>query len=154
MAAAKELIGRLRNVVRQVARAHPEAGVTHAAFEGQGTLHRSTPRILAYLQAVHPAVAKLDEALRPYFKGQSALALIEAAQGDLTRTGASQEVDLASLPADTAQVYARKRRLLELIEDLNAVARNAFYGEPALKARFNKALILRAHRARRAPSPA
>ena len=48
-------------------------------------------------------------------------------------------------------LYERKGRVLERIEDLNAIARNAFYDEPELKARFNKALLNRGRK--KAPAP-
>lgn len=57
---------------------------------------------------------------------------------------------MASLPVDTQKVYAAKGRGVELVEELNAVAKNAFEGDAALIGQFNKDVLLRARKAQAA----
>lgn len=126
----------------------------HAAVRGGGTLRRSATRLSGYLAAVEPYVQAHDEALRPYFKGQSALAELRAVKAELDSAQATQEVDYAALPLDTQRIYEAKGRVLSLIEKLNRAGKLAFDGDATTLALFNKDLILRARRTHRAPAEA
>lgn len=95
-------------------------------------------------------VAKLETAFAPYFKQQILTKLIDDARAKLDAASATQEVDIASLPEDTAIMYERKGRLLEHIEDMNAIARNAFEDAPETRAKFNKDILNRGRRAKKA----
>jgi hypothetical protein len=148
---AKDLINRVRNVVRQVLRKHPDAGVTLEDFRSGGPLGRSTPKVSAYLLRLKVPVAKLDQAFAPFFKNQPLSTLLEEVRRRLDAANATQEVDLASLPEDTQKLYERKGRLLEYIEDLNAVARNTFNGATPIRAAFNKEILNRGRRPKKAP---
>lgn len=148
---AKGLINRVRNVVGQVLRKHPDAGVTLEDFHSGGPLGRSTPKVSAFLLRLRAPVAKLDEAFAPFFKNQSLSTLLEDARRRLDEANAKQEVDLATLPEDTQKLYERKGRLLEHIEDLNAIARNTFDDAPTVRAAFNKDILNRGRRPKKAP---
>lgn len=129
-----------------------EAGIVTDAerqvVERSGTLGRSTPVILEYLTRIHDTVARFDNDLRPYFGGESALAMLERTRTALDRAQGKQEASLASLPEETLRVYEAKGRLLSLIERLNRIARIAFDGQAHIIAKFNKDLILRSRKAR------
>ncbi len=56
----------------------------------------------------------------------------------------SQEVTLSGLPQDTLAVYMTKGKVLEMIEDMNRIAKNAFKGQPERVAEFNKEVLKRA----------
>jgi hypothetical protein len=126
----------------------------YAAIRGAGTLRRSTTRVSGYLAAVEPHVQAHDAALRPYFKGQSALAELRTIKTELDSAQATQEVDYAALPLDTQRIYEAKGRVLSLIEKLNRIGKLAFDGDATTLALFNKDLILRARKSRGAEAPA
>ncbi len=143
---AKALVRRLRNVLRGVLRDNPNAGVTEADFHAGDRLARSVPKISAYLNDVKGKVAKLDEPLKKFFKQKLVSQLFADAKAKLDKADAKQEVSLTSLPLETQQVYEAKGRLLELIEKLNGVGKNAFDGDANLVGLFNKDLMLRARK--------
>lgn len=143
---AKALINKVRNVARMVVRKNPSAGVVDEEFHAGGPLGRAAGRISEYLGRLRVAAEKLDTAFAPYFKQQVLSKLIDEARARLDSASATQEVDIAGLPEDTASVYERKGRLLEHIEDMNAVARNAFHDEPETRAKFNKDILNRGRR--------
>jgi len=60
----------------------------------------------------------------------------------------AQENARKALPAKTLERNALKGRVLDLIDELNGIARIAFDDRPELRAKFNKDLLLRDHRAR------
>lgn len=153
---AKALINKIRNVVRQVVRKNGDAGVSMDDFHAGGPLGRAASKIREYLARVRVPVSKLDNAFAPYFKQQLLSKLIDEARAKLDAASAIQETDIAALPEDTTAVYERKGRLLEHIEDLNAIARNAFDDAPAIRAKFNKDILNRGRRSKKtdeAPAP-
>ena len=87
-----------------------------------------------------------DAALAPYFGGQKVSELLKAAREKLAAADAVQETTLSALPGETQSIYQLKGEGLELVEDLNAVARNAFAGNSALLGQFNKDMLLRGRR--------
>ncbi len=110
---------------------------------------RSTPKISNYLAKIRPHVVKLDEHLRPYFGGERASEQLDAVKSALDAADAVQEADIASLPEATQKVYEAKGRVLQDIEDLNRIARNAFEGNADAIALFNKDILLRARQERK-----
>ena len=110
---AKHLINRVRNVARQVVRKNPDAGVTAADFNAGGPLGRVAGRISAFLVRIRVPAGKLDAAFAPFFKNQPISTLIDAAKSRLDTASTTQEVDIATLPEDTAALYERKGRLLD-----------------------------------------
>ncbi len=147
---AKALINRVRNVARQVVRKNVNAGVTVEDFNAGGPLGRAAGKISEYLGRLRVATAKLDTAFAPYFKQQVLSKLVDDARARLDGASATQEADIASLPEDTAVLYERKGRLLEHIEDMNAIARNAFEDAPETRAKFNKDILNRGRRPKKA----
>jgi hypothetical protein len=148
---AKSLIRKLRNVLPIVLRDHLDTGVTLAQFEG-GTLGNSTPKISGYLTDISEPVKKLETILKQYFEGESLLASLTKAKKALDEADAVQETTLAGLPQETLKIYETKGRVLEAIEDINRLAKNAFDGQAALIAQFNKDILLRARQERAQPA--
>lgn len=146
---AKALINQIRNVARLVVRKNANAGVALDEFNSGGPLGRVSSKISAYLGRLVVPATKLETAFAPFFKQQQLSKLIGDARAKLDAASATQEVDIASLPEDTALVYERKGRLLEHIEDLNAIARNAFADEPETRAKFNKDILNRGRRSKK-----
>jgi hypothetical protein len=126
----------------------------YAAVRGGGSLGRSTTRISGYFAVIEAHVQAYDTALKPYFKGQSALSELQAIKAELDQAQAIQEVDYAALPLDTQRIYEAKGRVLSLIEKLNRIGKLAFDGDATTLALFNKDLILRARRSRGAEAEA
>lgn len=145
---AKRFLRRLRNALPAASR---EAGgeVGPEAFRAGGPLGRSTRKLSAHLRDIRPAVVKLDAALAPYFGGLVASAELDRVRTALDAADSAQEVAIATLPAETLEVYEAKGRVLELVEDLNRAAKIAFDGDAVTIAQFNKDIVLRA-RAKRA----
>ena len=56
---------------------------------------------------------------------------------------------VASLPVETQKIYETKGMAVELIEELNAVAKNCFDGNAQLIALFNKDILLRGRKAKK-----
>jgi len=150
---AKALITKMRNVARQVVRKNADAGVAVNDFDAGVPLGRVASRISSYLSRLKVPAAKLDTAFAPFFKNQPLTHLLDAARTRLDTASTSQEVDLAGLPEDTAALYERKGHLLEAIEDLNAVARNAFSDAPETRAKFNKDILNRGRKAKPPTDP-
>jgi hypothetical protein len=152
---AKRVIRRLRNALPIALRSAPE-GVTMQAF-ASGKLYRTTKRIREYLSDIRPSVEKLDAALAPFFEsaypGLQPSAVVERARKALEGADQQQEVGLKGLPAKTVALYEVKGRVLQLIEDMNRVARIAFDGDAALLGKFNKDILLRARKKRAAGGP-
>lgn len=152
---AKELKSDLTHAARDL---HADGAIGREALAkirggGVSELGRSTSRISTYLADVEPLVRAHDEALKPYFNGQSALAELVAAKLELDTAQQTQELGVAHLPAETKKIYLAKARVLSLIEKLNRIAKLAFKGEAEIIGRFNKDLILRARRARTVGAP-
>lgn len=128
-------------------------GLTDHDFLVGTRLGRSTPKISGYLAKIRPHVAALDSALTPAFGGQSALARLDKAKSELDASDTQQEVGVSALPADTAQLYLAKGKLLEAIEDVNRAGKSAFDGDATLVALWNKDILVRARKSRKEPAP-
>lgn len=151
---AKTFIRRLRYALPRVLREEKVDGVSEESFATGGRLSRSTPKIVAYLTRIAPAVARLDAQLAPAFGGKAPSRLLLEVKSKLEAADTLQEMSVASLPQDTARVYEAKGRLLEMIEDLNRAGKSAFDGEAIIAALFNKDLVLRARNQKRATKEA
>lgn len=147
--AAKGFIRRLRFALPRALRETSATGVSEESFAVHGKLHRSTPQISAYLTRILPAVMRLDADLAPFFGGSLPSKELITVKKRLDAADTLQEMQLASLPLDTARVYEAKGRVLEDIEDLNRAGKSAFDGNAMMVARFNKDLIRRAQKKRK-----
>lgn len=145
-AQAKAFIRRLRRVLPHALRKQPVAGVTVADFNAGQKLGRSTAKIADYLGGKADLVARIDASLAPYFGGKRASDELQAARQALLDADSQQEVSHATLPTETRAVYEAKGLVLEAIAELNACGRNAFEGDAANAALFNKDLLLRARK--------
>ena len=154
--AAKQFIASLRNVQPAVLRKAKRAGVViEKQMLGSGTLARSVPAIASYLTTVQPTVKRLDAFFKPYVKVVASERIGEL-RSQLEAADAKQESAVGSTPELTAKIYEAKGRVLEAIEELNGIAKNAFAGNAAVIGKFNKDLLLRARReraAKEAPKP-
>jgi len=149
---AKVFIRRLRYALPKVLRNTSTPNVSHESFATMGTLGRSPALIAAYLTRITPAVERLDAELAPFFGGARPAEILADVRTRLVEANTEQELQLASLPAETLRVYEAKGRLLEDIEDLNRAGRSAFDGNAEMAAPFNKDLILRERKKRRTKS--
>lgn len=143
---AKTFIRRVRLALPMVLRDSPVEGVTAESFNAGESLGRSTPKISKYLINIRPFVQKLDEPLKRYFKGESPSAMLDAIKQSLEQADTAQEVNVTSLPQNTQAVYEAKGRILEMIEDLNRIAKIAFDGRAEIASKFNKDILLRARK--------
>ena len=109
-----------------------------------GTLGESTPRIVAYLTTVAPAIEALDTALTPYLAGVSPKATVVQVRKALEGADTTQELELAQIPESTQRIYEAKGRLAHTLHRLNAIGKIAFDGDAVTRARFNKDILLRA----------
>lgn len=150
---AKGFLRRLRWALPRVIRDNPDAGVSMASFALDAPLTRSTPRMVAYLIKIRPAVTKLDAALKKHFGGAVASALLDAAKTALENADTEQETAHAAGPVETRALNEAIGRLLEDIEDVVRAGKSAFDGNATMMSRFNKDLILRA-RGRKPPEEA
>lgn len=146
---AKEFIRRLRFALPRALRETCATGVSEESFAVHGKLNRSTPQISAYLTRILPAVVRLDQDLAPFFGGSAASKHLIMVKERLEKADTAQELQIASLPLDTARVCEAKGRVLELIEDLNRAGRSAFDGDAKMVALFNKDLLRRARTKRK-----
>lgn len=145
---AKAFIHKLWNAAPLALRESGATDLTLNDFAGQGRAERSSPKLVAYLDRVQPHVAKLEAQLKPYFKGESPVAILGNVRSALASADQSQELARAQAPDATAKLNEAKGRLLQHIEDVNRVAAIAFYGRADLYGRFNKDILLRARRSR------
>ena len=122
-------------------------------FHSGGPVGRAAGRISAYLGRLTVVAAKLDTAFAPFFKQQVLSNLLGDARAKLDAASATQEADIAGLPEDTVAVYERKGRLLEHIEDLNAIARVAFHDEPEIRGKFSKDILNRGRDGKKSGPP-
>jgi hypothetical protein len=146
---AKELITKLRLVVPMVLRDHPSPGVTEVAFKIGRPLGASTTNITKYLIQLRPFVAVLADRLAPYFAGINPVEILEETKSRLDASDTVQETRRAGLPAGTKKLNRQKGEVVEMIEDMNRVAKVAFLDTPEIAAQFNKSLIQRAKRPKR-----
>jgi len=144
---SKALIFRLRRAAPMVLRDREVAGVTTADFFA-GQVERSVPRIIDYLDRVRPLVKRMEAGLRPYFRGESAVLLLDAVRASLESVKAQQESPGAGPEDSSSALEEAKGQLLGLVEDLNRVAAIAFHGRADVIGRFNKDLLLRARRSK------
>ena len=142
--AAKSFIETLLLAVFIVLRDFPDTGVSKKAFRRGQRLGRSSSRISKYLMKIRPFVVTLDEHLAPYFGGESPVALLESIKSALDASGAAQEIKQGLVPPTTAELRSLNGQILEMIEDVNRVAKIAFADQPAIAAQFNKDLLERA----------
>lgn len=153
---AKRFIASLRNVQAPVLRKAKKAGVViEKQMLWSGTLSRSVPAIASYLTTVQPTVKRLDAFFKPYVKVVASDRIGELRK-QLEAADSKQESAASSTPEITAKIYEAKGRVLEAIEELNGIAKNAFAGNAAVIGKFNKDLLLRARReraAKEAPKP-
>ena len=149
---AKSFIRKLRNVLPIVLRDHPELGVTSSQFVG-GTLGRSTPKVSDYLNQISEPVKKLDGVLKEYIEGESASAQLATVKKNLDDADVVQETSLAGLPEETLKIYEIKGRVLQAIEDINRLAKNAFDKQATVVAQFNKDILLRARKEQKPADP-
>jgi len=145
---AKALVSSMRNVAPQVVRNNPAAGVTLDDLEAGTKLGRSTGKMSKYLGKIGPHVVKLDDAFAPFFQGQKLSEQLAAKKAGLDDASSTQAVDHSTLPDDTASVLELKGKVLEAVEDMNAVGRNAFANDTELRAAFNKDILTKARKTR------
>jgi hypothetical protein len=138
---------RLERAVKLLLAEDDSSGLTREDFAGR--ISDSTPLSVVYLDRIKPHVAKIDEALKPYFSNQSPLAELLSLRAELVQSDAKQEAARDDAPAETLKLYATKGEMLELIERINDTAHLAFDGDAETLARFNKDLLLRATRTSR-----
>ena len=118
-ARAKALIGKIRLGASLVLADGPVNGIAMDAFNAGGELRQSTPKILAHLAKIESATAAIDNELRPYFKGESAAAMVATARQNLGGSQGDQEQALTNLPQDTLKLYETKGRILRSIEPVS-----------------------------------
>lgn len=118
-----------------------------------GSLGRSVPTILSYLTTAEPTVKRLDAFFKPYLKVTASERLAELRK-KLAAADAKQETAKDTTTGYTASINEAKARVLEAIEELNGIAKNAFDGNAPVIAKFNKDLLLRARRERAAAKDA
>ena len=141
----KSLVRQLGMAMRILCREGAIEGLTPDHF-AVGDAMTGTPKMLVYLERTIPLAARLDAHLTRFFDGARVSELLEAARARLAAADTGQETARASLPADTLAVLERKGRILDLIDELNTVARIAFDGQAEVRAKFNKDILLRAAR--------
>lgn len=150
---AKCLIRKVYTAVRIVTRQGAVEGVDIHSLPALGRLNTSA-RVAAGIHEMLPLIARLDSRLTRFFNGQNASQLLQEAADRLSRADALQEVSRQSLPENTLQLQELKGRVLERVEELNAVARIAFDGQAEIRSRFNKDVLLRSRRvASESPAP-
>ncbi|HEY3450742.1 MAG TPA: hypothetical protein VGK67_30575 [Myxococcales bacterium] len=144
---SKAFIFRLRRVAPMVLRDRGLSEPTTADFF-PGQVERSAPRIIEYLQRIRPYVKRLEASLRPYFRGESPVLLLDAVLTSLESVRGQQELAGSQLEDSSASHDEAKGELLHLVEDLNRVGAIAFHGRADVIGRFNKDLLLRARRSK------
>lgn len=152
---AKRLIRRMRNALPSVLKKLPkdDAELAGKAFLAGTKLGDSTPLLLEYLQKISGPAQRLAPHFRRFNEGRCIHEDIVAVVEELGQTDAEQEVARGALPADTLAFHEHKGYVLEQVEELNRLAKNAFDGQAHMIGQFNKDLYLRAVRQRALPSP-
>ncbi len=143
---AKSLLRKMQEGLKILHREGALGDLTLESFSREGRLLQSTPALVAYLIRVEPLVGKLDPALARFFGGREPSALVREALDGLREADRLQEGARVELPAKTVERLELKGRLLDLIDELNGVARIAFDGQAERRAKFNKDLLLRGRR--------
>lgn len=111
---------------------------------------RWPPRWRATRWKVIKALETAEASLTPYFGGAKPADQAKDLKDKLDKADTAQETALAALPVETQQVYETKGRAVELIEELNTVAKNAFDGHAQVVALIKKDILLRGRKARKA----
>ena len=126
---AKEYIRTLQLAVPIILRDNEIPDITEDAFR---TVHlvRSSKRISEYLMHVRPFVTALKEYLAPYFNGESPSARLEAVKDALDASDTAQETSRSGLPSITLEIRELNGAILEMVEDMNRVAKIAFRNRP------------------------
>ncbi|MBU1244263.1 hypothetical protein KKD52_18955 [Myxococcota bacterium] len=145
---AKTLLRKLQEGLKILHREGTLGDLTLASFSRKGKPLRSTADLSAYLLRIEPLVAKLDATLGRFFGGHQPSELVRGAVSDLQEADRAQENARQALPGRTVERTRLKGRVLDLIDELNGVARIAFDDRPELRAKFNKDHLRRTHRAR------
>ncbi len=149
----KALVRSLREALRILLKDGPVEGVSMEQFAMNGNNMQSTKDVLAYLNAMASKVAPLDAHLARFFEGQKASELVRAAWERLSDADALQEKTRLDLPNETLALLELKGRVLDLIEEINGVARIAFEGQAEIRGKFNKDLLYRGRRTRAKAAP-
>ncbi len=140
---AKALLRKIQEGLKIIHREGLLGDLTLDSFSREGRLLQSTADIAAYLLRVEPLIAKLDSQLSRFFGGRRPSELVREAVTTLQEADSAQENARKDLPAKTLERLELKGRLLDLIEELNGVARIAFDGQAQKRAKFNKDILLR-----------
>jgi hypothetical protein len=142
----------LKSLSRRVRLAAPMAlagltgsEVTPESFDG-GKLGRSVPRMLAYIEQIRPFLEKTEERFKPYFAGESPLAMLETIRVALASAEGKQELAKSAKPENTEALSEAKGRLLDAILTVNRIGRIAFDGQATIAAKFNRDILLNARR--------
>ncbi len=138
---ARVLIRALREALMILLKKGPVEGVSLEQFTNPGNALQSTREILSYLNAIAPKLEAVDAPLGRFFRGQKASELVRAAWERLRMADLNQEQARKDLPQETLALLELKGRVLDLVEELNGVARIAFEGQAELRAKFNKDLL-------------
>ena len=140
---AKAYIRVLRNAAPMVLRDIKPEKISESSFDAGGSIGDSTPKISAYLMKVRPFVKTLNDGFSPYFDGEDPAEKLEQIKSALDNADADQETKRRGLPEETKQLYLINGELLQMIEDMNRVAKIAFDGQAAIIGQFNKDILLR-----------
>ncbi|MBU1410006.1 hypothetical protein KKC22_00685 [Myxococcota bacterium] len=143
---AKALLRKIQEGLKIIHREGLLGDLTLDSFSREGKLLQSTADLAAYLLRVEPLIARLDSQLSRFFGGRQPSELVREAVTELQEADRAQELARQELPAKTLERLELKGRLLDLIDELNGVARIAFDGQAEKRARFNKDMLLRARR--------
>jgi hypothetical protein len=149
----KTLSRAVREALRILLKDGPVAGISIDQFALRGNQLQTTPEVLAHLSALAPKLIPLDDQLARFFEGQKASELVTAAWERLRAADALQEKTRVDLPTETLALLELKGRVLDLIEEINGIARIAFEGQAELRGKFNKDLLYRGRRARAKGAP-
>jgi len=150
---AKALLRKIQEGLKIIHREGLLGDLTLDSFSREGRLLQSSADLAAYLLRVEPLIAKLDSQLSRFFGGLLPSELVRESVTELQEADSAQELARQELPAGTQERLELKGRLLDLIDELNGVARIAFDGQAQKRARFNKDILLRARRGGSARNP-
>jgi hypothetical protein len=150
---AKTFIRLLDHALPRVLRT-THTGLTAADFAAGGPLARSVPKISGYLAKIRSHVAALESELKKPFGGKSALEQLDTVKSELDAADTQHHTSSTSLPADTAALNEAKGKLLEAIEDCNRAGKIAFDGDATKVSMWNKDVLMRARKTRKATEPA
>lgn len=144
-----------RRIVHAAEDLHADRQISAHVLNGivrSGKLRRSSTLIAGYLTDIRPHVKEAALLFDTYFGGESSLDMLDGLVAELDAAQGIQEANYKLLPLETQKVYEAKGRLLMLIEKMNRIAKIAFDGDAAMIGLFNKDLINRARKTRRAAS--